>query len=655
MSKSLALGNGNLLICYDEYGQIRELYYPYVGLENHLAGKFIHKVGLFVDGAMYWLDNPIWQVAVTYKGSNMMGEVKVTSEHLHIEVVFNDVVYNEKTIYIRQVKLTNLAEHTREVKVYFNHQFEIYESHRGDTAYYDPSHHVLVHYKGRRVFLFNATVNNRPFEDYSVGIFGIEGKEGTFKDAEDGKLEKNPIEHGLVDSVLGVTLQLLPHKAQTVNYWMCIGKYVNEALELNKYVINRTPDYLLETASEYWEAWSHTHTPSSKLLSPQLLDLYQKSLIVIRTHVDNRGAIIASADSDLLKYGRDTYSYHWPRDAAFTAMALADSGYHNIAARFLDFSNETISDSGYFMHKYRADRSLGSSWHPWVRGDKFQLPIQEDETALVLIALHNYYQNSKDLEYVEEIYNSLMKKAAHFLIDYRYPDLKLPQPSYDLWEERYAVHTFTASAVYGALMAAASLAEVLGKETRFAEYTTAAAEIKQAILEHLLNEEEGLFYRSLSYSDGNIEYDQIQDISAVYGVYRFGVLDVHDPLLAKVITNTFDRLGCKCGVGGMPRYENDNYYRVSHEVPGNPWIVTTLWKAQYLISTAKSIDDLQPAIEILEWVNNWAGPGSLLPEQLHPQTGAHLSATPLTWSHAEYIKTVNDFIQKEKSLSPDYA
>ena len=39
------------------------------------------------------------------------------------------------------------------------------------------------------------------------------------------------------------------------------------------------------------------------------------------------------------------------------------------------------------MHKYRPDKSLGSSWHPWVRNGKPELPIQEDETALVIYAL----------------------------------------------------------------------------------------------------------------------------------------------------------------------------------------------------------------------------------------------------------------------------
>ena len=49
------------------------------------------------------------------------------------------------------------------------------------------------------------------------------------------------------------------------------------------------------------------------------------------------------------------------------------------------------------------------------------------------------------------------------MIQYRDPDTKLPLPSYDLWEEKRGCSTFTAAAVYGALVAAADLAKILGK------------------------------------------------------------------------------------------------------------------------------------------------------------------------------------------------
>ena len=116
----------------------------------------------------------------------------------------------------------------------------------------------------------------------------------------------------------------------------------------------------------------------------------------MRTHADDHGAIIASADSDMLQSGRDTYSYMWPRDGAFSAMAFDMAGNFVIAERFFSFCARVIDEKGYLMHKYRPDDSLGSSWHPWMRNGKVELPIQEDETALVLIGLWHHYFHSKD-------------------------------------------------------------------------------------------------------------------------------------------------------------------------------------------------------------------------------------------------------------------
>jgi GH15 family glucan-1,4-alpha-glucosidase len=53
---------------------------------------------------------------------------------------------------------------------------------------------------------------------------------------------------------------------------------------------------------------------------------------------------------------------------------------------------------------------------------------------------------------------------------------------------------------------------------------------------------------------------------------------------------------------------------------------------------------------MIEWVNRYATSTGILAEQLHPLTGASLSVSPLTWSHATYIETVLMFGEKEKSL-----
>jgi len=40
----------------------------------------------------------------------------------------------------------------------------------------------------------------------------------------------------------------------------------------------------------------------------------------------------------------------------------------------------------------------------------------------------------------------------------------------------------------------------------------------------------------------------------------------------------------------------------------------------------------------------------VLPEQIHPITGEHLSVAPLTWSHAMVVAVVNDYLEKYEAL-----
>ena len=155
----------------------------------------------------------------------------------------------------------------------------------------------------------------------------------------------------------------------------------------------------------------------------------------------------------------------WPRDGALTAYALDLAGYPASTQHFFDFCLSIISkgkeSSGYFLHKYNPDGSLGSSWHPWVNHHEKILPIQEDETGLVLWALWYHFNKFRDVEFAAKQYENLVIRCGDFLASYRDSKTGLPLPSYDLWEEKWGVHTFTVSAVYAGLRAAAEICQFL--------------------------------------------------------------------------------------------------------------------------------------------------------------------------------------------------
>ena len=90
--------------------------------------------------------------------------------------------------------------------------------------------------------------------------------------------------------------------------------------------------------------------------------------------------------------------------------------------------------------------------------------------------------------------------------------------------------------------------------------------------------------------------------------------------------------------------------RVSDKVAGNPWVICTLWLAEYYIAKAMTVDDLGPALELIEWVTRVALPSGVLAEQFNPDTGAGLSVSPLTWSHSTFVATVNSYMSRLATL-----
>lgn len=657
MARSVTLGNGNVLVGLDYKGQVRDFYYPQVGHSNHVSGasgNYVHRIGVFVDGVLSWLDDPEWKVNVGCDSDTVIGEVHAVNDKLKVTISSTDAVHNELNIFLRSFVVGNEAEEAREIKLFLSQQFRISESRRGDTGYYDPRNGTVIHYKGHHKFLINATHEGKQFEDYNIGLFGIEGKDGTFHDAEDGVLERNPIEHGSVDSIIGMTCELLPNAHTEFMYWVACAPTIDEVHALNNLVFNETPEALIKTTKNYWQAWIGKDSRDLSLLSDPLKKLYNRSLATIRVHTDNGGGIIASSDTDMLHHGRDTYSYVWPRDASLIAHSLDLAGYHDISQKYFKFMASRLEKEGFLYHKYRVDGALGSSWHSWVKDGKMRLPIQEDETALTLLMLWRHYEIAKDLEFLESMYNPFIEPAAEFMVEYVEASLGLPDASFDLWEEKHGISTYTASAVCAALSAAVQAAQLLGKDEPARTYSAVMQRMRKAIMEHLYDDELGMFIKQISINnDGDEEYDKTVDFSSFFGPIYFGVVDVDDERVTKAFETVEEKLKVNAESSGYIRYECDTYYTMQEAGSPNPWVITTLWMAQYHIMKAKSINDLKVAYEMLEWTCSHAKSGGVLAEQMHPHTREHLSTSPLVWSHAEFVITVDSYIKKHAELLGD--
>lgn len=651
MPRDLPIGNGNILVTFDTQYQIRDIYYPHVGQDNQTVGRVNH-LGFWVDGEFSWI-NEDWHIERRYLKESLVTDVLVRNDRLGIEARFHDLVDTYDNFLLREIKVRSTNDKEHHVRIYFHQDFSISENEVGDTAFYDPRTESVIHYKKNRWFLINTKSPVKiGVTDWSVGKKGMAGLEGTYKDAEDGKLGGNPIVQGSVDSVVGINLTV-PAKAEVAaHYWMCMGKNYDEVVKLDAQVREEDPAHVVPRNQNYWRLWVNPEHIDFHGLPQKVVDLFKRSLLVVRTQVDNGGAIIAANDHDITQFARDTYSYMWPRDGALVAYAMTKAGHRDLTQRFFQFCADVIKDEGYLLHKYNPDKSVASSWHPWLRDGKPALPIQEDETALVLWSLWHHFRKFRNIEFVRGVVNKLLFNGADFLVSYRDEITKLPHPSYDLWEERWGVHLFTVSSVIAGLTAAANFAQALGEVHKAHGYSQAAEEVKAAMLKYMWSEEHGRFCRMATRTESGYDLDMNID-AAMYSIFAFAGLSPHDPKVVATMGAIKERLWIKTEVGGVARYENDYYHQISQDVenvPGNPWFICTMWLAQYDIAAARTSEDLKEAVELLEWVADRALPSGVLAEQVHPYSNEPLSVSPLTWSHATFVTCVLEYLERKRQL-----
>jgi GH15 family glucan-1,4-alpha-glucosidase len=542
----------------------------------------------------------------------------------------------------------NKTNRKREAKVFFSHDFHVYGDDTGDTVMFDPQTSSLIHYKRNRYFLINGqTSEGKGIHEFAAGQKESFGKEGTYKDAEDGKLGGNPIAQGSVDSTISFKLNLPPDSEETVYYWIAAARTLERAKQLNETAQRTGVEQLLLETENYWSAWVNRPSLNLGTLPREIARLFKTSLLIMRAHADNQGGIISSCDSDILQYNRDTYSYVWPRDAAITAMAFDLAGFQHVSTLFFKFCQRAISNEGYFNHKYWSNGSVGSSWHSLIdQNGQPQLPIQLDETALVLQALWNHYQKHRDLEFVKQIYQKLVIKPSEFLLNHIDPQTNLPKPCFDPWEEKTAQFTSTAATICSALLAAAKFAKVFYDSSRQQTLTEAAEKMKTAITLNLCDKKTGCFAKSRD-AKGNL--DNTIDSSLAF-TFLYGPFDPHEETVRNTMESINHQLTLKTKIGGTARYPNDTYQQTSKDQPGNPWFICSLWQARYQTAIAKTSQDLNKTLQTLTWTANHALRSGILAEQINPYDGTPISAAPLIWSHAEFVIAAIEYLEKHKQL-----
>lgn len=633
MPRHICLSNSNLLANLDACGWLRDLYWPTIGEPNHILG-YPCRTGLAVDGQFHWLDDSCNPKVSWTNPQSSVAEVSWKFPWVGVEVQMRAAVHPDLACFVRQLTVFNHTDQTRNVSLFLHHDFRIAESDIGDTVFFHPGIRALVHHKREFWFACGSFRLLPPVVQYSCGVKAFGGAEGTWRDAEDSHLEMNAIAQGSVDSTLALQAEAPPQGHASFGVWLAAASTLEQSEELARKLTNLDCGNLLEESGGEFQRYLKRFSIAEPVHKP-CTDAFARAVQVIRCHTAHTGGIVAANDTDILQSARAHYSYVWPRDGAIISVALARAGQPEAGWRFLEFCRPLITpERPYFLQKYGPTGTVGASWHPWIEHGREIVPFQEDGTALTLWCAGELLRADSPLP-PRDWFDEFITPMADFLESYRDPDTHLPLPSYDPWEERRGIHAWTCGAVIAGLGAAADIAKCYGTG-KAAFWRQAKEECTAAVRQHFYNHELKRFARTVGLDEKKEVWQDTTPDASIAGLYLFNPSLVDDPLLAETMSQVFSSLEVRTPIGGIARNVGDYYFRVTDDletVPGNPWIICTLWAARW----AAARGDYLEARHRVEWAIAHASTAGLLPEQLHPFSGEPLAVQPLAWSHAELI------------------
>jgi GH15 family glucan-1,4-alpha-glucosidase len=342
----------------------------------------------------------------------------------------------------------------------------------------------------------------------------------------------------------------------------------------------------------------------------QVPRLLKASEQVIRDCSLPNGAIVASNSSKAYfpKQAKN-YMFVWPRDAMYACFAARILGIE-IQERFFRWcmKAEGWGRTGLFYEKYH------------VNGRQALHHFQPDQTASVLIALHDCY---KDRREAPKEFKSLIRKSANGLCRVWQKD-HFSLPAQDLWEERLCFpdlrenFTYSLAACCRGLLSANEL--IPSKR-----WVKTANDMKRALLDNSKNR----FHRSF----GKIS-DMRVDASLLGLVFPFRIVKPADKRMQETVRLIEDRITKDFRVY---RYEHDEYdgwmYKENtHRMKGaGYWPLLNFWMSIYYLERGKKARALKYYKKVLGDVKS-----NYIPEQIFGNS-TQVSVSPLCWSHAMFV------------------
>lgn len=629
------IGNSRFLASLQRTGRMVRLWWPHVDMSQHVDTV---RSGLRIASQEQtsWFDSEEdgWKHTSGYVPSTNIVSVTAQSETYPIRVETAQFAVPEQDIIVFNYKFTNTSEELLDFSFLFYGSFQI-----GEHAFYHTCEYVedsLSYYRHREYVMVSGTSECTAYQSCDA-----------WENANHGALDGNDINMKSDGAMQWRFSQVAPGATVSMPLYITAGHTRGESAAAMRLAKSKTAeDWTSETAA-YWHNYLQQAKPCP-IEDSAIAALYERSLLAIKLMADEAtGSIIAAPEFDELFTRCGGYAFCWGRDAAFITTALDQAGLTAMSTKFYLWTLTAQEEDGSWLQRHYHDGSVAPNWG-----------LQLDEGASILWGMFEHYKKLPPHEaeaFAKTLWPSVYK-GAQYLIGCIDEETGVPQPSMDIWEERKGEHTYSSSAVYAGVKAAAQFAHIM-KEFIIADKWNAVADgISNAIVNNCWNEEKGIFYRGLrlkvtkevydaalargedvelihdskGYPAYRLRYDTNVDVSLLGVSQPFGVLPSSHPYM-KSTAAVIERELTSPEVGGIKRYEDDHY------IGGNPWILTTLWLAQYRIANGQ----IAEAKELLQWATEHQTNMGLLPEQVDRTTGETAWVVPLTWSHAMYVLTVH--------------
>jgi glucoamylase len=445
------------------------------------------------------------------------------------------------------------------------------------------------------------------------------------------------------------------------------GRRHEEAALKARASLSQGPDEALAKYVAGWRAWQDTLLEIPPVVSPGKSNIYRVSTAVMRTHEESAfaGGYIASLSIPwgFSKGANDLGGYHlvWPRDLVETAGGLLAAGAKTEVRQIIDY--------------LRAIQEADGHWpqNAWLDGTSYWTGVQMDETALPILLVDMAWREGALTDHQAAALWPMVTAAATYVVT------NGPVTGQDRWEEDGGYSPFTLAAEITALLAAADLADFIGKP-REAAYLRDTADSWNAQIEHWIFATDttlareagvaGYYVRvappetadAASPLDGFVPIKNRPPDSSrlrasllvspdALALVRFGLRAADDPKILATIKVIDAQLKVDLPAGACwRRYNGDGYGEHEDGRPfdgvgiGRPWPLLTGERAHYELIAGNR----DGAIALLAAMIGFANEHHLIPEQVwdgpdlperelfHGRPAG--SAMPLVWAHAEHVK-----------------